>query len=310
VARLHLARYRDALNDPVLLGVPAGEGSKSLKSAERLYRAMLAARLERGDLLVALGGGVVTDLGAFVGATYKRGLGLVLASTTLLGCVDAALGGKAAVNLGAAKNQVGCFTHPEAVLLDLQALGSLPRGQRVQGLAEAYKTGLVADPMLAELVERELPALLAGDMLGLTEVVRRAARAKALVVSEDFREGGRRAILNLGHTYGHALEGWHRLRLGHGQAVAAGMMVAAALSAGRGLLPGAEAERIARACRGLLPRRMAWAPADAAWEMMLNDKKNQGGKVRFVLLEGVGRPVVVDDLTPAELGAALTRIEE
>jgi len=310
VAGLHLPRYLAALDDPLVIELAPGERSKSLKSAERVYTAMLEARLERGDLLVALGGGVVTDLGAFVGATYKRGLGLVLASTTLLGCVDAVLGGKAAVNLGAAKNQVGCFTHPQAVLMDLQALGSLPRKQRVEGLAEAYKTGLVADPALAVLAEREMPALLGGDLMGLAEVVRRAARAKAAVVTEDFREGGRRAILNLGHTYGHALEGWHNYWLGHGQAVAAGMMVAAAMSAQRGLLAAQDAERIDLTCRTLLPRRMDWAPVDLAWEMMLNDKKNQGGKVRFVLLEGVGRPVVVDDVTPRELSAALEQVRD
>jgi shikimate kinase/3-dehydroquinate synthase len=309
VADLHLERYLAMLEDPLVIALAPGERSKSLRTAERVYQAMLDARLERGDLLLAVGGGVVTDLGAFVAATYKRGLGLALASTTLLGCVDAALGGKAAVNLGPAKNQVGCFTHPQAVLLDLQALGTLPRAQRVQGLAEAYKTGLVADRDLTSLVEREMPSLLGGDVLGLASVVRRAARAKAGVVADDFRESGRRAILNLGHTYGHALEGWHRYRLGHGQAVAAGMMVAAALSAGRGLLAEEDAERIAGTTRALLPRKLEWAPAGEAWRIMLNDKKNQKGKVRFVLLRGAGQPVVTDDVTPGELAQAIAKVK-
>ncbi|MCB2227622.1 MAG: bifunctional shikimate kinase/3-dehydroquinate synthase [Desulfarculaceae bacterium] len=310
VAGLHLTRYQEVLGDPVIIEVAPGERSKSLRTAERVYQAMLDARLERGDLLVALGGGVVTDLGAFIGATYKRGLGFALASTTLLGCVDASIGGKAAVNLGAAKNQVGVFIQPHAVLLDLQALGTLPRKQRVEGLAEAYKTGLVADPDLAALCQGQMETLLGGDLLGLAEVVRRAARAKAEVVGEDFREGGRRAILNLGHTYGHAIEGWHKLRLGHGQAVAAGMMVMAAISAERGLLPGGEAEGIIATSRALLPSGLAWAPAEEAWEIMLNDKKNQGGKVRFVLLQGVGRPLVVDDVKPRELAKAIEQVRD
>lgn len=252
----------------------------------------------------------MTDLGAFVAATYKRGIDFLLVSTTLLGCVDAAVGGKAAVNLGTAKNQVGCFTQPRMVILDLQALATLPKAQRVEGLAEAYKTGLVADPELARLCEQDMELLLGGEVLGLAEVVRRSVRAKAGVVGQDFREGGRRAILNFGHTYGHALEGWHRYRLGHGQSVAGGMLVAAAISAGRGLLASAQAEAISRAVKPLLPQDLAWAPAEEAWEIMLDDKKNVKGKVRFVLLKGVGEPLVVDDVTPTELGRALAIAKE
>ncbi len=310
VAALHAERYRRVLGDHLLITLPPGEGSKSLKTAEKVYQQMLAARIERGDMLLALGGGVMTDLGAFVAATYKRGMDFLLASTTLLGCVDAAVGGKAAVNLGHAKNQVGCFTQPRLVLLDLQALATLPKAQRVEGLAEAYKTGLVADPELARLCEQDMDLLLGGEVLGLAAVVRRSVRAKAGVVGQDFREGGRRAILNLGHTYGHALEGWHRYRLGHGQAVAAGLLVAAALSAGRKLLPREQAARIYRTVKPLLPASLAWTPAEEAWERMLDDKKNIKGKVRFVLLKQVGQPVVVDDVTPAELAAALAQAQE
>ena len=298
------------LGDDLLITLPLGENSKSLRTAERVYKQMLAARIERGDMLLALGGGVMTDLGAFIAATYKRGIDFLLASTTLLGCVDAAVGGKAAVNLGTAKNQVGCFTQPRTVLLDLQALATLPRAQLVEGLAEAYKTGLIADPELASLCEQDMELLLGGEVLGLAEVVRRSVRAKAGVVGQDFREGGRRAILNFGHTYGHALEGWHRYRLGHGQSVAGGMLVAAAISATRGMLAQEEAEAIYRTVKPLLPADLAWAPADEAWEIMRDDKKNIKGKVRFVLLEKVGKPVVVDDVTPAELAAALARARE
>jgi len=196
------------------------------------------------------------------------------------------------------------------VLLDLQALATLPKSQRVEGLAEAYKTGLVADPELARLCQEDMDLLLNGEVLGLAQVVRRSVRAKAGVVGQDFREGGRRAILNFGHTYGHALEGWHRYRLGHGQSVAGGMLVAAALSAQRGLLARDQAESIFRTVKPLLPADLAWAPADEAWEIMLDDKKNIKGKVRFVLLKEVGAPVVVDDVTPAELATALAQARE
>ncbi|MBU1276276.1 MAG: 3-dehydroquinate synthase [Proteobacteria bacterium] len=310
VAALHGARYREALGDHLLITLPPGENSKSLKTAEKVYQQMLAARIERGDMLLALGGGVMTDLGAFVAATYKRGMDFLLASTTLLGCVDAAVGGKAAVNLGPAKNQVGCFTQPRMVLLDLQALATLPKSQRVEGLAEAYKTGLVADPELARLCQQDMDLFLKGEVLGLAQVVRRSVRAKAEVVGQDFREGGRRAILNFGHTYGHALEGWHRYRLGHGQAVGGGMLVATALSAGRGMLTQEQAESIYRTVKPLLPADLAWAPAEEAWEIMLDDKKNIKGKVRFVLLKEVGQPVVVDDVTPQELAQALAQARE
>ncbi|MCB2192228.1 MAG: 3-dehydroquinate synthase [Deltaproteobacteria bacterium] len=310
VAALHAERYRRVLGDDLLITLPPGENSKSLGTAEKVYKQMLAARIERGDMLLALGGGVMTDLGAFVAATYKRGIDFLLASTTLLGCVDAAVGGKAAVNLGTAKNQVGCFTQPRMVILDLQALATLPRSQRVEGLAEAYKTGLIADPELARFCQEDMDLLLKGEVLGLASAVRRSVRAKAEVVGEDFREGGRRAILNFGHTYGHALEGWHRYRLGHGQSVAGGMLVAAAISAARGMLAQDKAEEIYRTVKLLLPADLAWAPADEAWEIMLDDKKNIKGKVRFVLLEEVGKPVVVDDVKPKELARALAKARE
>ncbi|MEW5912134.1 MAG: bifunctional shikimate kinase/3-dehydroquinate synthase [Thermodesulfobacteriota bacterium] len=310
LARLHLARYRAMLDDPLVIAIPAGERSKTLRSAERIYKAMLQAGVERGDLLVALGGGVITDLGAFVAATYKRGLPFVLVSTTLLGCVDAAVGGKAAVDLGPAKNQVGLFTRPQAVLLDLKALATLARGQIADGLTEAYKNGLVAAPALARLVQEEMAALLHGDLLGLAQVAGQAARAKAAVVGEDFREGGRRRILNLGHTYGHALEGLSRFRLSHGQAVAAGTMVATALSVRRGLIKDEAAGRIMGALKHLLPKGLALPSAAAVWPIMQSDKKNRGGKVVFVLLAGLGRPVVVDDVRPTELQGAIDAVQK
>ena len=311
LARLPLVRrYRQRLPEALELVVAPGERSKSLTTAGRLYRRLLEARLDRGDLLVALGGGMVTDLGALVGATYKRGMDLVLVSTSLLGCVDAAVGGKAGINLGGVKNLVGCFTTPQAVVLDLRALRGLDRRRRAEGLVEAYKTGLVAEAPLARLIEEELNRLLAGEVPLLAEVAWHSAQAKARVVGEDFRESGRRRILNLGHTYGHALEALSRYRLGHGRAVAWGTLVAAAISRKRGLIGDDLYQRIQGVMRRLGGRPPRLPSVEAAWPLMLNDKKNRGGKVCFVLLAGVGDPLWVDDVTPAELAAALRRVEE
>ena len=311
VAGLHGGRYQAALageaGGPALVVVAPGEGSKSLMGTGRVYRALLDGRIERGDLLVALGGGMVTDLGAYVAATYKRGMDFVLVSTSLLGCVDAAVGGKAALNLGQAKNIIGLFTTPKAVVLDLRALATLPRAQVAEGLVEAYKTGLAAEPGLAALIEAELPAAKAGDLLVLAEVAAASARAKAKVVGEDFREADRRRILNLGHTYGHAVEGFHRYRVSHGRSVAVGLMVAAALSAGRGLLSAEAAQRIMDTVGGLAATGFAWPTVDHAWPIMVHDKKNQGGRVIFVLLAEGGEPVIVDDVTPTELTRAIAR---
>lgn len=306
--RLHLERYRQFVPGAPEVIVAPGEGAKSLRSAERVYQALLENRMERGEVLAAVGGGVVTDLGAFIAATYKRGMDFVLCATSLVGCVDAAIGGKAAVNLAGAKNQVGCFTRPLAVLLDLAALATLPRRAILEGLVEAYKTGLVANPTLAELIENNLPQLMRGEVLGLAQVVKLAAQAKAAVVSEDFREAGRRRILNLGHTYGHALESHNRYRVGHGRAVAAGMQAAVELSRARGLLGAPDAERMQSVLQPLAKGKLAWPSAKDAWPLMLNDKKNEGGKVLFVLLSGVGQPLVVNDLTQYELQTALDRV--
>ncbi|MCB2187739.1 MAG: bifunctional shikimate kinase/3-dehydroquinate synthase [Deltaproteobacteria bacterium] len=312
VAPLHLAPYQAAVDQAGIpattIIVPPGERSKSLPRAARIYQRLLDDRLERGDLLVAVGGGMTTDLGAYVAATYKRGMDFLLVSTSLLGAVDAAVGGKAAVNLGQAKNVVGLFTRPRAVILDLAALATLPRAQRAEGLVEAYKTGLVADPGLAALVAAQVGRQLAGDLFSLAAAALASARAKARVVGEDFREKGLRRILNLGHTYGHAVEGFHRYRVSHGRAVAAGLVVAAAVSRGRGLLPPAEQGAIAAAVSRMFPRLPALPPLDQAWELMQNDKKNAGGKVVFVLLTGPGRPVVVNDVDQAELARAVAAV--
>ncbi|MFH1061198.1 MAG: bifunctional shikimate kinase/3-dehydroquinate synthase [Pseudomonadota bacterium] len=304
---LHLPRYLKALHQPpaALISLAPGEASKSLASAKRVYEELLKARIERGDLIVGLGGGVVTDLTGFVASTFKRGVAFVLAATSLVAAVDAAVGGKTAVNLPGGKNVVGTFAAPEAVLLDRLALATLPRPQIAEGLTEAYKTGLVAEPGLADLVQADLKALKAGDLLGLVEAARLSALAKSRVVGEDFQEKGLRRILNLGHTYGHALESHNRYRVSHGQAVAAGLMVAAQISQGRGLLSQRLCAEICATAAGLIGPKLTWPDAAAAWTLMANDKKNQGGRVIFVLPTGLGKTKIVDDVTPAEVAQAL-----
>ncbi|KIX12850.1 bifunctional shikimate kinase/3-dehydroquinate synthase [Dethiosulfatarculus sandiegensis] len=309
LAGLHLERYTARLENPLVITLPPGERSKTLRSAEKVYKEMLNNQVERGDLLLALGGGVITDLGAFVAATYKRGMNFILASTSLLGCTDAAIGGKAAVNLDGEKNQVGLFTRPEAVILDLKALTTLPRSRRAEGITEAYKTGLVASPPLAEFAEARIKTLLKGDIPQLARLVNYSARAKALVVEKDFTESGLRKVLNLGHTVGHALEALVKPRPSHGVCVAQGIKVIARLCLKRGLIEEHQANQMIAALDQLTPAKMQWPSVQDIWRVMQHDKKNQGGKVSFVLLNAKGRPLLADDVSQGELESAILELK-
>jgi 3-dehydroquinate synthetase len=190
------------------------------------------------------------------------------------------------------------------VILDALSLGTLPRPRISEGLIEAYKTGLVQDPSLAELIETHHRALMAKDRLLLFQLTARSARAKAVVVSEDFTEKGKRAILNFGHTYGHAVEGFHQYRVSHGRAVALGLAAATRLSLNRGLIPSDTADRILKTISRLAPNPPDLPPLADAWEIMLGDKKIRAGRLVFVLLEGPGRPLLVNDVTRVELDRA------
>ena len=273
----------------------SGEAAKTLDEARLILEELARDKLARDDWLIVRGGGSLTDLGAFCAGLYRRGLKLILVPTTLLGAVDAAVGGKTAVNFVGAKNQIGHFYLPEQVLVDLASFRSLPAERLAEGLVEAYKTGLLFDPDLAALVENESAALLAGEANLVAELVRRSYTAKAALVALDFREEkGLRDVLNLGHTYGHVVESFHAPDLSHGRAVAFGLAVAADLSRRLGFLAGAEAERIIETSGRLARPWPALPPEETALSLLMTDKKIRGDQLRFVVLEAPGRPRLVE----------------
>jgi 3-dehydroquinate synthase len=286
---------------------PAGEPTKSLDTAFGAYDWLVERRAERGDAILALGGGVVGDLSGFVAATYLRGLPLVHAPTTLLAQIDSSIGGKAAVNHPRGKNLVGAFYPARLVLVDPRALLTLPRRDLASGWAEVVKTAMILDPEMLDLLVEQSRALLEPDLDPTTEVIRRSIQHKVDVVAEDPTERGRRVILNYGHTIAHALEsatGYGQLL--HGEAVAIGMRGAARISCRLGLLAESDAARqgVAVAAFGLPSRvrdlGVEPPPSEAVLGAMLLDKKVQERAVRWVLLEGIGRTTVRSDV-PASL---------
>ncbi|MDQ4129765.1 MAG: 3-dehydroquinate synthase [Actinomycetota bacterium] len=313
VAGRYAAQVRVALSGAGLdvheLIVPDGEQAKDVTVLANLYSSLARIPLGRADVIFAVGGGVVGDLAGFLAATWHRGVGLVLVPTTLVGQVDAAIGGKTAINLPEGKNLVGAFHQPLAVVADVDALATLPRRQLVAGLAEVVKYGLIADPAILDILEAN-PNVAAGGEDGMLErLVVRSVAVKAAVVAEDERETGRRSHLNFGHTYGHAMEavtGYTRFL--HGEAVAVGTCVALRLGAHIGLTPPGLVERGEALLRGLgLPVSIPPLDRRSIWAAMRRDKKAQGD-VRFVLLEGLARPVLATPPTAA-VDAAMDEVE-
>ncbi len=277
---------------PTLISFPAGETAKSLKTVEQCYNRLAAERLERKSFVVALGGGVVGDLAGFVSATYLRGISFIQVATTLLAQVDSSVGGKVGVNLKAGKNLVGAFYQPRLVLCDLGTLASLPMREFRAGLAEVIKYGIIYDANLFERLERDLPKLLRRDPRTLAAVVARCCEIKAEVVRQDETESGLRAILNFGHTIGHALEAIsHYGKYLHGEAIAVGQVAAARLSAQVLGLPLDEVGRIESILRraGLPTRVKLNAPqGQRLLAAMRLDKKVAGGEIKFVLARRIG----------------------
>lgn len=291
-AETALESLRGAGFEPLLVTVPAGERAKDLRVAARCYDQLAAHRLERKSFVVALGGGVVGDLAGFVAATYLRGMDFVQVPTTLLAQVDSSVGGKVGVNLRAGKNLVGAFHQPRLVLCDLDTLKTLPDREFVAGLAEVIKYGVIRDAALFRKLERGMPRLRARDPVWLADVVARCCQIKAAVVGQDETEGGVRAILNFGHTIGHALEAVSRYgRFLHGEAISIGQVLAARLSCEALGLARAEASRIVGLFQAAgLPIEVnlsqPWRRALVA--AMQHDKKVSAGVVRFVLVPRIG----------------------
>jgi 3-dehydroquinate synthase len=279
--------------EPVLVTVPAGEKSKRIAVVEQCYDELAAHRLERKSFIVALGGGVVGDLAGFVAATYLRGIPFVQVPTTLLAQVDSSVGGKTGVNLKAGKNLVGAFYQPRLVLCDLDTLKTLPKREYVSGLAEVIKYGIIYDAVLFAQLEHNLPKLLQRDAATLAAVVARCCEIKAEVVGEDETEGGLRAILNFGHTIGHAIEnssGYGKFL--HGEAISIGQVAAAKLSHKILGLPSGDVARIEKLFihAGLPVKFKANAgQRKKLFTAMQLDKKVCGGEVKFVLADKLGR---------------------
>ncbi|GIJ47795.1 3-dehydroquinate synthase [Virgisporangium aliadipatigenens] len=298
------ALLRDAGIAPLPLEVPDAEAGKTIEVAARCWDELGAARFTRTDAVVAVGGGAVTDLGGFVAACWLRGVPVVHVPTSLLGMVDAAVGGKTGVNTAAGKNLVGAFHPPAGVLCDLSTLDTLPRADLVAGLAEVIKCGFIADPIILERCE-------SGDPTGahLAELVERAIRVKADVVSGDLRESGRREILNYGHTLAHAIEKVEGYRWRHGDAVSVGLVYAAALAGAAGRLdPASVARHREILTRMGLPVSYRADAFDELLSVMRVDKKARGNKLRFIVLDAIGEPSTLDGPSDDLLRAAYAAV--
>jgi len=287
--------------------LPEGESHKTLANVARILDVLVANRFGRDCAVVALGGGVVGDMAGFAAATYQRGVDFVQLPTTLLAQVDSSVGGKTGVNHPGGKNLIGAFHQPVAVVADTRTLATLPARELRAGLAEVIKYGLICDAEFFQWLEAHIEELLAGDAAALARVIRRSCEIKAEIVGRDERERGDRALLNLGHTFGHALEsatGYKEWL--HGEAVGAGLVMAAGMSRESGYLTAEDQGRVARlVARAGLPTRVANVKPDAALEHMRIDKKVQAGRIRLVLLRGIGSAFVTADYDEPSLHRTL-----
>lgn len=309
VAPLYLPELVASLGERRMVEVilPDGESHKTLANAARVLDVLVANRLARDCAVLALGGGVVGDLAGFAAACYQRGVDFVQLPTTLLAQVDSAVGGKTGVNHPGGKNLIGAFHQPVLVVSDTATLATLPPRELRAGLAEVIKYGLIADAALFSWLEAHIEQLLAGDAEALAHVIRRSCEIKAAIVGRDERERGERALLNLGHTFGHAIESATAYREWlHGEAVGAGLVMAAAMSVACGSLTAADAERVrALIERAGLPTRIDSVTPAAALEHMKIDKKVLGGRLRLVLLRSIGEAFLSADYPPAALTQTL-----
>jgi 3-dehydroquinate synthase len=316
VARYHLAACEAALKsagvESARVVVPDGEGSKSYATFETVCEAIIAARIERGDLIVALGGGVIGDLAGFAAASVRRGVDYVQVPTTLLAQVDSSVGGKTGINSGHGKNLIGAFHQPIMVVADTALLDTLPKRQFAAGYAEVAKYGLLGDAAFFSWLESNWQDVFSGGP-AREHAIAVCCRAKAGVVARDERETGERALLNLGHTFGHALEAGAGFsdRLLHGEAVALGMTLAFEFSARIGLIGAADAERARAHLAAVgLPTHLTDIPGgapgiDELMDLIAQDKKVKRGKLTFILVRGIGQAFIANDVDAAEVRAFL-----
>jgi 3-dehydroquinate synthase len=308
VAKLHLDPLIVSLTQAGIKTLPIvlapGEGTKSFAGLERLTTELLRANVDRGGLIVALGGGVIGDLVGFAAGVLKRGVDFAQIPTTLLSQVDSSVGGKTAINVPEGKNLVGMFHQPRIVIADIATLKTLPRRELLAGYAEVVKYGALGDAEFFDWLEANGAKALAGDAAALTRIVAHSCRMKADIVARDERETGERALLNLGHTFGHALEAATGFsdRLLHGEGVAIGTVLALKLSTKLGLSPQADAARFAKHLKAVgLPAAIADIPgprpeADTLIAAMAHDKKVKDGKLTFVLAKGLGHAFTSRDV--------------
>ncbi|MFC6238366.1 3-dehydroquinate synthase [Longivirga aurantiaca] len=313
------ARVAEALRDSghqvLLIPVPDGEDAKTADVLASCWSALGRAGFTRSDVVVGVGGGATTDLAGFLAASWLRGVRLVQMPTTLLGMVDAAVGGKTGINTPEGKNLVGAFHHPAAVLADLDALGTLPAPDLVAGLAEVVKVGFTSDDVILDLVEGDVAGATDPTSPVLRELVERAIQVKADVVSDDFREaregGLGREVLNYGHTFAHAIEQVEDYRWRHGDAVAVGLHYVSALARLAGRLPQADAARHLSVLQLLgLPTSYPPGRFEELLAAMRIDKKSRGDLLRFVVLDGIGRPGLLEGPDQALLEAAYAEVSE
>ncbi|RMI38095.1 3-dehydroquinate synthase [Streptomyces triticirhizae] len=293
----------------IAIEVPNAEDAKQAEVAAYCWQALGQTGFTRSDVIVGVGGGATTDLAGFVAATWLRGVRWIAVPTTVLGMVDAAVGGKTGINTAEGKNLVGAFHPPAGVLCDLAALDSLPVHDYVSGLAEVIKAGFIADPRILELVESDPEAARTPAGPHTAELIERSIRVKAEVVSEDLRESGRREILNYGHTLAHAIEKNERYRWRHGAAVSVGMVFAAELGRIAGRLDEETATRHRKVLASVgLPVTYRGDQWPKLLETMRIDKKTRGDRLRFIVLDGLARPTVLEGPDPAALLAAHAEI--
>jgi len=301
-------RLRTSLapKEPTVLFLPPGERHKRLSQVERLVTEMTKAGADRSSVLIAFGGGVTGDVGGFVSAIYMRGIDYIQIPTTLLAQVDSSVGGKTGVNLQTGKNLVGCFYPPQAVIADIELLRTLPQRELRAGIYESIKAGLIRDEALFRFIEKCREAIDRGDAASLEKMVATSIRIKADVVGEDEQELGVRMILNFGHTLGHAIEAATDYRaLLHGEAIAWGMLAALEISRQRKMLTSDEVRRMQKLILYFQPPPLPPIRPKRLLHVAAGDKKNRAGVRRFVLLQGLGNAVVVEDVTDAEVLAAM-----